>query len=276
MSPKSQAIGLVIISALLWSTGGFLVKFIDWDGISIAGSRSLIAALALCLCLRRPPRLLHDKYSRAGVVIYALLVISFVSATKLTTAANAILLQYMAPVYVAIVAPFFLKEPTRHNDWLFIALALCGMALFFMDSLSMTGMQGNLIAVGGGLLFAAFGLLLRKIPAQLGPDVLIWGNILAFVICLPFINFASPPSTAGWLALLAMGCFQLGFSYYLYTKAVAHLSALELILIPTIEPILNPLLVALLIGEIPSKWSIIGGIIVLSTVTMWSISKLRK
>lgn len=273
---KSKAIVLVIITALLWSMGGFFVKFIDWNGISIAGGRSIIAAVFICVCLRRLPVFHRNKDVWLCALSYSLVVISFVSATKLTTAANAILLQYMAPVYVALLAPFILKEKTTRRDWLFIAIAMGGMVLFFVDSISDSGMEGNLLAIISGMCFAFFILFLRKVPAGTSADTVIWGNILAFLFCLPFMDFANLPSLHGKIALLAMGCLQLGLSYYLYAKASPHLCALELVVVPIIEPILNPVLVALLIHEIPDKWSIIGGIIVLCTISIWSVIKARK
>ncbi len=273
---KSKAVFLVVLTALLWSSGGFLVKFIDWSGISIAGWRSLIAAIFICLCLRRLPRLHKNKAAWFCSFCCCMLMIFFVTATKLTTAANAILLQYVSPVYVAIIAPFFLKEPTRRRDWIFIVIAICGMVMFFMDSLNAEGLEGNLLAVASGICFAFFCMSIRMVPAGLSADVIVWGNLMAFAVCLPFSDFANLPSLQGGLTLVAMGCLQLGLSYYLFSQASPHLTALELIVIPIIEPVLNPIIVAVLIHEIPGKWSIIGGIIVLCTISVWSIIKTKE
>jgi drug/metabolite transporter (DMT)-like permease len=191
----------------------------------------------------------------------------------MTTAATAILLQYTAPIYVAILAPFFIKEPTRGRDWLFIIVTIGGIVLFFMDNLSLEGMGGNLLALFSGVIFACFCMLLRRTGDPGG--AIIWGNMLAFAFTLPFMDFQHLPSPSGWLCLLALGCLQLGLGYFLYSLAAPHLSALELIIIPSIEPILNPVLAALFIGEIPGAWSIAGGIIVLVTITSWSIIKAR-
>ena len=243
--------------------------------MSIAGCRSLIAAIFLCCCLRRLPRLPGSAAAWACALFYSLVVTTFVMATKMTTAANAILLQYLSPVYVALLAPVFLKEPTNRQDWIFILLAACGMVMFFLDELSPSGLTGNILGIISGIFFAALCMTLRCVPKGYAADMVIWGNVAAFFLCLPFMDFQHLPDAGGWLGLLVQGCFQLGFSYYLYTKASVHLTALELIMIPMLEPLLNPLLVALFLGEIPGKWSIAGGVIVLSAVANWTGVKAR-
>ena len=273
MTAKTQAVLMVATAALLWSTAGFLIKWIDWTAISIAGCRSLFAALFICCCLRRLPRVSASAAFWACAILYSLVVIAFVMATKMTTAANAILLQYLAPVYVALLAPVFLREPTSRRDWIFIALAVCGMVMFFMDEVSAGALTGNILGVCSGLFFAAFCMALRRVPEGYATDMVVWGNVATFCISLPFMDFQHLPDAGGWCGLLALGCFQLGLSYYLYTRAATRLTALELIVIPTLEPLLNPLLVALLLGEVPGAWSMAGGAIVLGAVTVWAALK---
>ena len=236
----------------------------------------MIAAMFICCCLGRLPRIPGSAAAWGCVLFYSLLVTTFVVATKMTTAANAILLQYLSPVYVALLAPVFLKEPTSRRDWIFISLAGCGMVMFFMDELSASGLVGNILAVISGIFFAAYCMALRRLPAGHATDMVVWGNLAAFLICLPFMDFQHLPDAGGWFGLLAMGCLQLGFSYFLYTKASVHLTALELIVIPVLEPLLNPLFVALFLGEIPGKWSIAGGMLVLSAVTTWAVIKAKE
>jgi drug/metabolite transporter (DMT)-like permease len=275
MQPKTQAILIVITAAILWSTGGVLIKGIVWDGISIAGCRGLIAALILILLLRRRPRLTRGLSFWLTALFYSGTVVNFVLATKLTTAANAIFIQYMAPIYVAILAPFILKEPTSRQDWVFITIAFAGMSLFFMDSLTVQGFEGNLLALLSGVCYASFNICLRLVPAQLKVDSIIWGNLLAFAFCAPFINFSNPPGAYSCLALLGMACFQFAVPYYLFVRASTRLAALELTAIPIIEPILNPVLVAFIIGEWPGQWAMVGGSIVVSTVSIWSLLKVK-
>jgi drug/metabolite transporter (DMT)-like permease len=201
---------------------------------------------------------------------YAGLLITNVVATKLTTSANAILLAYTAPVYVALLAPLVLGERTRRADWAFLALTAGGMVLFFLDRLSPTGLWGNVVALGTGLCYAVFTLCMRA-QKDASPMALVWsvtlGHGLTALAGLPFL-FSGWPGAAGWLGLAYLGVVQQGVSLALYCWAIKRLGALEAILIMTLEPILNPVWVALGYGELPGPWAIAGGAVVIGAVTL--------
>jgi drug/metabolite transporter (DMT)-like permease len=263
---KTRAVLFLVIAAVLWSLGGLLIKLVTWNPIAIAGTRSAIAALVMLGFKRR----MHFTLSPAqlgGALCYAATVILFVIANKWTTAANAILLQYTAPVYVALLSTWFLKERITRSDLITIFAALGGMILFFLDDLSRGGFWGNIIAILSGIAFAGTALCLRKQKDGSPLESLFIGNIIAFLIGLPFMMH-SFPNAAGWLGLLVLGVFQLGFSYILYAEAIKHVTALEAILIPVIEPVLNPIWVFLLLKEKPGAWAVLGGIIVLLSITL--------
>ena len=262
---RKGAIGLLVGTSILWSFGGILIKLVTWNPIAIAGMRSVIAALLLLAFIRRP-RITWSFPQIGGAVAYAGTVILFVSANKLTTASNAILLQYTAPVYVAILGAWFLKERARLFDWITIAATLGGMVLFFLDKLSAGGFYGNLVAILSGVSFALLIILLRKQKSESPLETVFLGNILTALIGLP-IMFQSMPDASSWIGLVLLGVFQLGLSYILYTTAIKHVTALEGVLIPILEPILNPVWVFLMIGEIPGPWALIGGCIVLVSIT---------
>src|SRR5438093_13488020 len=155
------ATGLLLLTALLWSLGGVLIKSVDWNPMAIAGGRSAIAVVIVLLCMGRP-RKIPSRLEFAGAVAYAATVILFVAATRLTTAANAIFLQYTAPIYVAALSHWFLRERALRIDWLVIAIALGGIGFFFMDQLSATGFLGNVCALASGVAFASLAVLMRK------------------------------------------------------------------------------------------------------------------
>ena len=271
---KSRAIIFLVITALLWSAGGLLIKLVDWNSIAIAGARSAIAALLIFAYQRK--MIFNWGFTQlGGALCYAGTVILFVAANKLTTAANAILLQYTAPIYVAIFSYWFLKERITRSDILTIAAAFGGMTLFFLDDLSKGEFWGNIVAVLSGIAFAGLVLFLRKQKDRSPLESVFLGNILTFLIGLPFM-FGHSPASRGWLGLLMLGVFQLGISYILYAEAIKHVTALEGILIPVLEPVLNPVWVFLLLGEMPGRWAIAGGIIVLISVTLRCISGQRK
>jgi drug/metabolite transporter (DMT)-like permease len=266
MTPQVKGIFLLVAAALLWSSGGVLVKWVDWHPAAIAGMRSAIAIPAFLLFMRRRPSFSWSRWQIGGALAYAGTVIFLVVGTKLTTAANAILLQYTAPIYVALLAPRLLKEPTQAKDWLFIALALGGMSLFFLDQLTPDGRWGNLAGLFSGVCFAFLIICLRAQKDSSPFESVILGNILAALICLPFM-FGPLPDLRGWLALAVLGVVQLALAYYCYSLGIKQVGALSAVIITTIEPIMNPLWVIWGVGEVPGPWALAGGVLILAAVT---------
>lgn len=266
MTPKRNlALFFLVLTAVLWSLGGLLIKLVDWNPIAIAGARSLIAAALILFIIKKPDfRFTIAKF--AASFVYAATVITFVYANKLTTAANAIILQYTAPIYVAIFGAVFLKEKVRWYDVITILAVFGGMILFFIDELSPGSMLGNILAIISGVFFALVALLLRFQKDDSPLDRIFWGNVMTAIIAIPFM-FNTVPDTKSITGIILLGIFQLGFSYILFSFAIKNVSALEAVLIPIIEPVLNPIWVALVVYEIPGIYSLIGGGIVLTAVT---------
>ncbi len=266
---KKKATLYLVISALLWSLGGVFIKLINWNPIAIAGMRSAISAVFIWIVIRKP-KINWSKAQIFGALSYATTVITFVVANKMTTGANAILLQYTAPIYVALFGVFFVKERTTKVDWLTIMAVFIGMILFFIGDLDTRNMWGNFWAVISGISFAGVALALRMQKDASPLESVLLGNILTAIIGIPFM-FQSMPTTLSWVGLLLMGTIQLGLPYIIYAKAIKSVSALEATLIPVIEPIMNPIWIFLIVGEVPGKWAIVGGIIVLGAVTARSL-----
>lgn len=262
----SRAILFLIMAAVLWSTGGFFIKWIPWNPMAISGVRSAITALLIAIAFRNNLKITWSPIQLTCAVAYALTVTLFVVANKMTTAANAILLQYTAPVHVALLSAWILKERTTLRDWFTIAAVLCGMVLFFLEQMSPGNLIGNLLALSTGFTFALFSVLLRKQRNASPAGSVFLGNVLTALVGLPFM-FEAVPGFTGWLGLIYLGVFQLGTAYVLYTMAISHVTAMEAILITLIEPVLNPLWVFLLMGEIPSWTAMAGGAIILAAVT---------
>lgn len=260
-----RAVALLVLVAVLWSLGGVLIKLVDWNPVAIAGTRSAIAIPVVMLCAGRP----HWPLSRlqwGGAFAYAGTVMLFVAATRLTTAANAIFLQYTAPIYVALLAPLILHERSRRSDWFVIATALGGIVLFFFDRLTLEGTWGNVLALLSGFSFAILVILLRQERSRSPMQVILLGNILTALLGLPFVVGAGLPDAHAWLPLTALGLLQLGLSYVLYSVAIRHVTALEATLVTLAEPVLNPVWVMLAVGERPGPWAIVGGAVVLAAV----------
>ena len=278
MNPDhTRAVVLLITTALCWSMAGVLIKFVatTWPGMAVAGGRGLIAALFL-LATNRGLRFHLSRDQMIGAFGYAACTITFCTATTLTSAANAILLQYTAPVWVALFGAWFLGERATRADWITVAVALIGMGLFFKDSLTLGHVAGDLLAVLSGVCFAAMTMALRKQKHGSPVESIILGNGIAFVVGLPWILQAPLLPPSGWAALLVLGVVQLGFSYWLYARAIKHVTALEAVLIPVIEPILNPLWVLIFVRERPTPWAVIGGAVVLAAVTVRAVLSVRE
>ena len=233
--------------------------------MAIAGGRSAIAIPLILLCSGRP-RFTFSAAQIGGAIGYAGTVILFVFATRMTTAANAIFLQYTAPIYVALIGRWYLGERASRIDWLVIGVALFGIALFFMDRLTTAGMWGNILALISGLAFASVALFLRKEKAGSPVASILLGNVLVALAGLPFMLQAPSLGGNGLWRLLLLGTVQLGLPYVLYAIAIKQVTALEATLIPLLEPVLNPLWVMLALGERPGPWAIVGGILVLVAV----------
>lgn len=271
---RTKALLLLVGAAILWSLGGLLIKSVDANPLAIAGSRSAIAAVLLLLVLKKP-KMTWSVAQIGAALAYAITMILFVTATKTTTAANAVLLQFTAPIYVAIFSAWLLKEKTKLLDWITISLVIGGMVLFFLDNLSTKSILGNGIAATSGISFAFFIIFMRMQKDGSPLESVLLGNIFTAVIGLPFLS-QSIPDTSGWLYLVILGVVQLGIPYVLFSRAIKHVTAMEGILVPVIEPLLNPVWVFLLLGEAPGLLAIIGGFIVLSAITSRCVLSVRE
>jgi drug/metabolite transporter (DMT)-like permease len=264
MSQRTRAVLSLIAAAVLWSLGGVFIKLINWHPLAIAGMRSAIAA-AMYWAILRKPKFNWSVAQIGGGVAYAVTVLLYVTAVKMTTAANAILLQYTAPMWVAVCGIWFLHEKPKWLDWVSVVVSLAGMVLFFREGLQSKSLLGDVLAALSGFTIAWMTLFLRKQKDARPIESVLLGNLIAAVCGLPFM-FGAAPDLQGWLGLLFLGVFQLGLSYLLYATALRHVAALEAMLFSMLEPILNPVWVSLLIGEVPGVWALLGGLMVVLSV----------
>lgn len=280
-----QGLVAVLAAAVLWSTGGLFIKWVSLDALGLTMWRSLLAGVTIWV-VARPPMPSPWKagwLTWALALSYAATLVMFVAATKLTTAANAIFLQYTAPLYLLISGPLFLRERATKLDLFAVAVAFGGMVLFFVGRLEPRDTAGNVLAAASGVTLAAMFTLLRLpsvTPVQ-RPQSILYGNIL-LVVALLVVNLArgtSEPFTpdAGDAAgLVFLGVVQIGFAYMLFTFGVAHVQALEASLIGMLEPVLNPVWVFLVLGETPGWWAVAGGAIIVGAVVARTIMTERR
>lgn len=266
----SSPLLLVLGAAILWSTGGLFIKATHLNPFEVSFGRSFLATIIIIIFTRSEGFGLN-RISAITSVLYAALLILFVVATKLTTAANAIFLQYTAPVYVLILEPIFYKEKFRARDFVTVAVCLAGMSLFFVGKLRPQDVSGNLFALASGACFALFFLLLRHSKARQVNRAAsaIYGNLIVVVLCAPafFGAMKRGISPEDYTRLAYLGIVQIGFAYLLFTLAMARgLRSLDAGIIGYVEPVLNPIWVFLFLGERPSGWAIIGGAIIIASV----------
>jgi drug/metabolite transporter (DMT)-like permease len=258
---------LIAAAALLWSSGGLFIKLAPMPALAVAFGRSLVCSILYLVVLR--PKLSRASWSTAAA--YAATVLSFVLATRMTTAANAIFLQYTGPVYVLLLAPWLLRERLTRVDVASVVVSLGGMSLFFLGRVEAGQAAGNLIAVFSGLSFGLTVLLMRRDAAHGHGDAMpstVLGNLIACAVALPFAApaLSAIATPAGAFVLLYLGLVQLGLAYFLFTNGLKTVPAAEASLLCMLEPVLNPLWVFLGTGERPGPWALAGGALVVGTV----------
>jgi drug/metabolite transporter, DME family len=265
---------LVLIAVLLWSTGGLFIKSTTIDAYQVTFFRSLFAALTVLILTRRSG-LRINWFGIFTSVIYALLLFLFVWATKKTTAANAIFLQYTAPIYILILGPFIIGEKFHLRDLITVVIVLAGMSLFFVGQLRIEDYQGNAAALLSGIFLGLYIMLLRHPRADgFNPAIaVIYGNFLLALMNAPAGISAIPVMTfMDWFAVVFLGVFQIGISYILFIKGVrGGTRPLDASLIGFIEPLLNPVWVFLFVGERPSAWAILGGAVIVTAIAFHTV-----
>ena len=259
---QSTSYTILIIAALMWSLGGLFIKLVDLNPMAITGIRSLGAAVVLLIYIKKP-KLYWNRYFFSGVLAYSMMVILYVISMRLTTAANAIFLEFTAPIYVVAFGYFLLNERINRFDIFAMVIIFLGMGLFFMDELSFYGFWGNILALFAGVCLALVTVLIRK-ERESAFEIVFFGNALTTIICLPFIieGFSST-TQVDWFIIFGLGIFQLGIPYLLYTTALKYVSALDAILVGMLEPVFNPIWVYIFVGEAMGEWAFIGAALVI-------------
>jgi drug/metabolite transporter (DMT)-like permease len=285
MSERKSLAGRIGVlgAAALFSTGGAAIKLCSWGGWQVAGVRSLIAFLFLFAVL---PSARRGWSWRIWMIssVYAATLIMFVSANKLTTAANTIFLQATAPLYLLLISPWLLKERIRRNDVIFMAALAIGMSCFFLGTEATTAIAthpklGNALAVASGLGWALTiaGLRWTAKSAPGGPEAAATaGNLVAALVCIPFAWPLASGSVTDWGAVLFLGVAQIGLAYVLLTRAMRFTPAFEASLLLLLEPVLNPIWAWLMHGERPGPWAIAGSTVILAATAWHAWSQARR
>lgn len=267
----------MIATALLWSIGGIFIKLIPWNPLAIAGLRGLLGGLVMYIYLRfRGIKPVINKDTIKIALALAGVCTTFVAANKLTTAANAIVIQYCAPVYVLLYIAFVQKKKLRPLDIAVVPITILGVSLCFVGQMGKGRLIGDIIAIISGLFFAAMFITSEGVSDQTRASGIMQGQFLTAIIGLPVLFATHPAFTAQAIGgILILGIFQIGLAYVLYSIALKRAPLLTCSLLAVLEPLLNPVWVFLFAGENPGLWSLVGGVIVVAVITLWYVYDAR-
>lgn len=265
---RKKGILYAAAAALIWSTGGVFIKLVDAPGIYIAMARSLVAGLVFLPFVK----IKKIRWSRSLfllVICYAYTLIGFVMSTKLTTAANAIILQYTSPIWLFV---FYAVRYKRFDirKVLPVALVTAGIIIFLFEPKSGTNIIGNLLALSTGVAFAGVAHFSAKDHGTSGPGLISICNLATFMLALPFVSDALGTTASldlrSIIGILFLGAFQIAIGYVFYIRSLKHISPLDTSLICLLEPLTNPIWVLIFIHEIPTVFAIVGSVFVLAGI----------
>ena len=276
MTASQRGTLFVAISAALYSIGGLCIKVIPWNGMSINGGRTAIALVvigAYLLWTKHPLRL--NRWVALGALSVFGTNALFSLANKLTTAANAIVLQFTVPIFVMLFSALFFRKKPQKLDLAACAVVLGGILFFFLDSLEMGGGLGNVLALLSGVSYAGV-FLMNDMPDSDAISSVFWGDVLSAVTGLPFLAHETEFTATAVFSLVILGAFQVGVAYVLLCIGLKTTPPVTASLVSGIEPVLNPILVALFYGETMGRFALIGAAIVVFGVVGYNVLLAKK
>ncbi|MCQ2613673.1 MAG: DMT family transporter [Treponemataceae bacterium] len=303
---KLVGIPALVLCALLWSTGGVLVKLVPWNAFAISAVRSIIGGVFMCLWVRKLPNFVirSEEDSRIdrkatvnlwlGGLMYALTMIFYVLGNKLTAAVNVIVLEYTSPIYIILFAPLLTKEKNRPSDYFTALGVMGGMVLFFSEGMETGNLAGNILGMLSGVTYGFATIFMRRQGSEDSINSFLISHVIAATVCLPVaisLGFTDPAAavlsegssfsagTSFWIAIagiVLLGIFQVGFPSILYSRGLIGVRALTASFVSMIEPLMNPIWVMLLVGEVPSLRSIGGSVIILGCILLRSAIQSRE
>ena len=271
MTDRTKSIIEMLACAALWSIAGIFMKLLPWNGFAVASLRSLIAGITIAIyMLLSHRRFIFNRKTIIAGLFTGLVYTCFAVANKLTTAANSIVLQFTSPVFIVVFSAVAYKTAIKKADMIAVLFTLFGIALFFFDELESGYIFGNCVAVLAGMFMAVMYMAVGNLGGDARFSAILTGQVATFLIGLPFVIATRPimtPATVSYIFIL--GVFQLGIAYILYIKSAEFCPPLACCLLGVVEPLLNPVWVMIFDGETPGLFALIGGIIVIATVTLW-------
>lgn len=265
----------ILLSAIFFSLAGILIKSIEWSSLSISGARSFLSMIVILIYMKsRGHKFVLNKAVLFGAACNFLMSVSFVIATKMTSAANAIVLQFTEPVFIIIAMWLITKIKPRKDTIITCIVVFAGILCFFFDRLTQDGMIGNLLAIFSGIAYTGV-FLIKKVPGNDFESSLLVSHFLSIVISVPFIFRETDFGTSTLILVLVLGVVQYGLSYVFLSIGLDRVSPVSASLTSTIEPVLNPLIVAFFTNERLTIFEVIGGLLVIGASSIYNFKDLR-
>ena len=272
---RQRGVLFVFIAAVLYSIGGLCIKVIPWNGMSINSARNIVSVLVVggYLLLTRH-KLRFNRFIALGALCVCGTNVLFSLANKMTTAANTIVLQFTAPIFVILLSIMFWKRKPKKLDVITCLIVLAGVLCFFIDGLEMGGMVGNVLALLSGLSYAGV-FLLNDMPDSDPICSVFWGDVASVIVGFPFLLQETEFTAIAVGSVIILGAFQVGLAYILVCIGLRTTPAVTASLISGIEPILNPILVAVFYGEPVGPMALVGAVIVIGSVIIYNVLKAK-
>ena len=276
MTQSQKGTLYVFLAALLYSIGGLCIKVIPWNGMSINGGRTAIALVVIgaYLIWKKHPLKTNRWVLLGGLFVFSCNAL-FSVANKMTTAANTIVLQFTAPIFVVVFTLLIFKKRPTKLDVITCVFVFGGIVFFFLDSLSAGNMLGNILALVSGVAYAGV-FMMNELPDGDAISSVFWGDVFSAVAGLPFLFRETEFPTSAWVSLIILGVFQVAFAYIFLTEGLKTTPPVTASLVSGIEPVLNPILVAVFYHEYIGPTALIGAVIVVGGVIMYNVMLARK
>lgn len=266
----------VFFSAVLFSIGGICIKMVPWNAMSINSARNLISAIMIGIYLRATGhRIVVNPAVLFGALCTTATTTLYVLANKMTTAANTIVLQFTAPVFVVLFSWLFFRKKPRKLDVITIVFVLIGIIFFFVDGLSTGNTLGNVLALISGVSYAGVFMMNSFAHSDSLSSIFI-GQCISAAAGFPFLLRETDFGVQAVLGILLLGIFQVGLAYILLSKGLKTTSAVTASLTSAIEPILNPMLVAIFWHEYVTPTALVGAGIVIVSIIVYNVLKAKQ
>lgn len=273
---QSKGIFCVLMAAILFSIGGLCIKLVPWSPLAINGARNLISAIIIGIYLKAiNHKIVINSAVVFGAVCMAGTTTLFTIANKLTTAANTIVLQFTAPIFVIFFMWLFFKERPKRVDIIASAVVFVGIICFFVDGLSTGNMLGNVLAVVSGITYAGI-FMMNSFEKSDSLSSIFLGQTLSAVTCIWFVFGETDFGVTAIGGIMALGIFQLALAYIFMSKGLDEVPAVTASLTTAIEPILNPMWVAIFYHETITPLAFLGAVIVITAVVGYNVWKAVK